>query len=110
MLEEPAYLKLADETFRRILDLFQDVDSEKADIDSAGDVVTITFASGKRCVVNTQRPVRQMWLAGGTRAWHFGWDEATKTWRDDKGTGAELFATLAQLARDLGGFELPATA
>ena len=105
-MDEPAYLKLADETFRRILDLFQDVDAEQADVDAAGDVVTITFASGKRCVVNTQRPVKQIWLAGGTRAWHFGWDEPTRTWRDDKGTGAELFETIRALAKDVGGVSL----
>ena len=65
---------------------------------TAGDVITLTFASGKKAVLNTQRPTRQLWLAANARAWHFGWDDASKTWRDDKGEGVELFAYLGQYA------------
>lgn len=69
-MDENRYLDLAHQTFRRILDAFDGVDVEEADVETAGDVITITWRSGAKCVINTQRPVRQIWLAGGDRAWH----------------------------------------
>jgi CyaY protein len=98
-MDEQRYLDLAHQTFRTILDAFDDVDADDADVDSAGDVITITWRDRSKCVVNTQRPARQIWLAGGDRAWHFGWDEAGRRWLDDKGSGAELFATIAGIAK-----------
>lgn len=98
-MDEKHYLELAHRAFARIQDAFDAVDADDADIDSAGDVLTITFRDGHRSVVNTQRPARQIWLAGGDRAWHFSWDAKAERWLDDKGSGAELFATLAEIAR-----------
>jgi CyaY protein len=94
-VDEKDYLRLADTTFKTLFDAFDDIDPEDVDIDSAGDVITLSFKSGKRCVINTQRPVRQIWLAGGSRAWHFSWDGTR--WLDDKGSGDELFTTLASI-------------
>ena len=105
-MDETTYQHLADETFRRIGDAFEDVDAEVVDFESAGDVLTLGFASGKRCVVNTQRPTRQIWLAANARAWHFSWDAATKKWMDDKGHGDELFATIARIVKDTAGVDL----
>ncbi len=105
-MDETAYRARVDQAFRVISDAFEDVDAEQADIDSAGDVLTITFANGKRCVVNTQRPVHQIWLAGGKSAWHFSFDETTQRWLDDKGHNAELFATLAQIVAQESGLKL----
>ena len=101
MLDEPTYLRLADEAFARIEAGFEEVDPDVVDCERAGDVLTLTFANGKRCVVNTQRPVRQMWLAANARAWHFGWDEGSRRWLDDKATGDDLFGVLARIVRDL---------
>jgi CyaY protein len=101
-LDEARYLDLAHATFRRIVDAFEDVDAEDADVESAGDVVTITWRDGTRCIVNTQRPVRQIWMAGGDRAWHFDWDAERCVWLDDKGSGAELLSTLAAIGQSHG--------
>src|SRR5580700_3942759 len=84
-MDESAYQHLADATFKRIEDALKDVDTDRVDCERAGDVVTMTFANGKKCVVNTQRPTRQIWLAANARAWHFDWDDAAKKWLDDKG-------------------------
>lgn len=103
MLDEQHYLRLAYEVFEKLANGFEDIDVEQADLDVAGDVVTIAFPSGKKCIVNTQRPVRQLWLAGGQRAWHFSYDDASKQWLDDKGSGDELFATVARIVHDASG-------
>lgn len=105
-MDESRYLKLADETFRRIADAFENVDPDAAECDVAGDVVTITMRGGKKCIVNTQRPVRQIWLAAAARAWHFSWDEAALRWLDDKGRGDELFATVARIVKEGSGADV----
>jgi CyaY protein len=103
MLDESHYLRLAHDVFRKLVDGFESIDIDDADLDVAGDVVTITFATGRKCIVNTQRPVRQIWLAGGQRAWHFSFDEASGRWLCDKGSGDELFATVARIVTEAAG-------
>lgn len=106
MIDEQRYQHLADAAYRRIADAFEHIDPEVVDCEVAGDVVTLTFKGGKRAIVNTQRPTRQIWLAAGARAWHFSYDEAQDRWMDDKGQGAELYATIAAAVRDMGGVDV----
>jgi len=105
-MDESTYQKLADAAFRAIGDAFEDVDPELVDCESAGDVVTLTLRGGSKCVVNTQRPTRQIWLAASARAWHFSWDEASRRWMDDKGRGDELFATIARIVKEGAGVDV----
>jgi CyaY protein len=105
-VDEYAYERLAGTTFKRVLDLFEDIDPDEADVDSGGDVVRIELKNGRKVVLNTQRPVRQIWLAGGQAAWHFSYDAATERWLDDKGRG-ELFEVLRGILLDLAGLRLP---
>lgn len=107
MLDESRYQSLADAAFRRIEAMLEDVDAEDVDLDRAGDVITLTFKTGKRAVINTQRPTRQIWLAANARAWHFSYDEPAATWLDEKGTGDELIATVARVVEESGGPKLP---
>ena len=102
-MDERTYQKLADMAFRAIGDAFDDVDPEAVDCEFAGDVVTLTMRGGQKCVVNTQRPARQIWLAANARAWHFSWDEARQAWLDDKGRGDELYATIADVVKQATG-------
>ena len=106
-MDERLYERLASSTFKRVIDLFEDIDPEEADVDSSGDVVRIELASGARVVLNTQRPVRQIWLAGGQAAWHFGYDAESERWLDDKGRG-ELFEVLRRIVHEMSGLQLPA--
>ena len=78
-MTESEYLQLADKTFRTLEDAFEDVDPDDADAYMAGDVLTIAFRDGVKCVVNTQRPVKQIWLAAAAQAWHFSYDAASPT-------------------------------
>jgi CyaY protein len=104
-MDDSAYERVAAETFGGVLDLFQDIDPDDADVDAAGDVLRIDCRGGQRIVLNTQRPVHQLWLAGGQAAWHFSFDEATRRWLDDKGRG-ELFEILCGLIQSSLGLEL----
>jgi CyaY protein len=105
-MDESTYQKLADAAFRAIGDAFEDVDTDLVDCEIAGDVVTLTLRGGKRCIVNTQRPARQIWLAANAQAWHFSWDEGKKLWVDDKGRSDDLFATIARIVKDSTGADL----
>ena len=110
-MDELRYQKLADIALRAIEDLFADVDAEVVDLERAGDVLTFTFADGKKAVINTQRPTRQIWLAANARAWHFSYAEPDGIipgrWLDDKGQGVELISQVAAIVKDLAGIDLP---
>lgn len=106
MMDEARYLQLVDRVFRAIQDAFDDVDPDVVDAYAAGDVLTLTFADRSKCVVNTQRPTRQVWVAARSRAWHFSYDEATDRWFDDKGRGDELMGTLRAVVRESSGLEV----
>ena len=105
-MEESEYQKLADVALRAIEDMMADVDAEVVDIDRAGDVITLTFAKGTKAIVNTQRPTRQIWLAANARAWHFGWDDASGRWLDDKGQGVELLEQVAAIIEESAGIDV----
>jgi CyaY protein len=99
-MDEQHFKHLADDTFKRILDAFDQVDPEDADADTAGNTINIVYRGGKRCVINTQTAVRQIWLAGAGGGWHFSYDEGSAKWLHDKATGDELFAVLARVTRE----------
>ena len=103
-MEESAYQVLTDAAFRRLEAGIDAIDAEVVDIDRAGDVVTLTFASKVKCIVNTQRPTRQIWVAARDRAWHFSYDGSR--WLDDKDRTTELFETLARVVKEQAGVDV----
>ncbi len=105
-MDDSRYRHLADDTLRQLETMLEDVDAEDVDVERAGDVVTLTFKSGKKCVVNTQRPTHQIWLAADARAWHFSYDEPGAKWLDDKGQGVELFAKIADIVKQQSGVDV----
>src|SRR5271165_3859784 len=105
-MDERTYQELADQVFRAIGDAFEDVDPDVVDCESSGDVVTLTLRGGGKCIVNTQRPARQIWLAATARAWHFSWDEQGGRWVDDKGSGDELFSTIVRVVKQTTGTDV----
>ena len=100
MIDESSYQALADQAFRALETMLDDVDADDVDVERSGDVLTLTFKDGKKAVVNTQRPTRQIWLAANARAWHFAWDAASERWLDDKGQGVELFDRVAAIVKE----------
>lgn len=105
-MDEADYLRLAETTFQSVEAALDAADAEDVDCERAGDVLTLTFKDGRRCVLNTQRPTRQLWLAANARAWHFSYDEASGKWLDDKGRGEELLSTLAGIVKAHAGIDV----
>lgn len=102
-MDEQRFKHLADDAFKRILSAFDAIDPDDAEAETAGNTIHITYRGGKRCVVNTQTAARQIWLAGGQSGWHFSYDDPSGKWLHDKGTGDELFQTLARLTHEAVG-------
>src|SRR4029079_4171418 len=97
-MDEGSYQRFADEAFRRIENGFADIDPDLVDCErTQNDVLTLYLAGGRRCIINTQRPTRQLWGAANARAWHFSYDEARASWVDDKNSATELYATLTAI-------------
>jgi CyaY protein len=98
-MDESTYYRHAKTAFTKVEDALDALEEGAVDFERSGDVLTIVFSNGKKCVLNTQRPTRQLWLAADARAWHFSFDEARGTWLDDKGQGIELFAQLSDIVK-----------
>jgi CyaY protein len=105
-MDESRYQHLADAALTKLESMLEDVDADDVDVERAGDVLTLTFRDKRKCVVNTQRPTRQIWLAANARAWHFSYDEASSRWLDDKGQGVELFEHVAGIVKENAGIDL----
>jgi CyaY protein len=103
-MDESAYQKLADAAFKRIEKALENIDPSDVDLDFAGDVMTLTCKNGVRCVVNTQRPARQIWVAAKATAWHFSWDG--EKWFSDKDASKELYGTLGEIVREHSGVDV----
>lgn len=67
-----------------------------ADIETtrAGNVLTLELADGSRIVVNSQTPMRQIWVAAKSGGFHYQWHDGA--WRDTR-DGSELFAALSRV-------------
>ena len=64
MMDEAPYNGLVAGLWKRILAAVDQVDPDVLDAVATGDMVTLTSASGEKVVINTQRAVRQIWVAG----------------------------------------------
>ncbi len=72
-------------------------DATSADIDNqrVGGMITIVFGNGSQLIVNTQKPLHELWLAARSGGYHFRHDGTN--WVDTK-TGAEFFEQLSREA------------
>jgi CyaY protein len=104
-MDEALYDQRIAATFRRVEDALAEADPDVVEIISTGDMLTLQFASGVRCILNTQRAVRQLWMAARATAWHFSFDEETGSWVDDKGRG-DWWGILVSTVNELAGQKL----
>lgn len=102
-MDEATYSQLVAAAFKRIVAAADAVDPDVLEAESTGDMVTLTAASREKCIINTQRAVRQIWVAGLGQGIHFTYEPTRGTWRDDKGKGLELFRFVAEVVREISG-------
>ena len=108
MLDEATYNNLVAGVFKRLLKAADAADPDVLEADSTGDMVTFTATkTQEKVVVNTQRAVRQIWVAGKGSGIHFSLG-ADGRWMDDKAKGLELLAWIAECVRAMSGVELAA--
>ncbi|ATB32020.1 iron donor protein CyaY [Melittangium boletus] len=103
MMDEATYSGLVAAAFKRILAAADGFDPDVLEADSTGDMLTLTSASREKCIVNTQRAVRQIWVAGGGQGIHFSYEPGQGLWLDDKGKGLELFRFVSDVVRSMSG-------
>jgi CyaY protein len=103
MMDEALYNQRVAAVFKRMLAAADALDPDVLEAESTGDMLTLTAPSREKCIVNTQRAVRQIWVAGKGQGIHFSYDEASGTWKDDKGKGLELFSFVANVVHELSG-------
>jgi CyaY protein len=103
MMDEATYNQLVAAAFKRIVAAADTLDPDVLEAESTGDMVTLTAASREKCIINTQRAVRQIWVAGLGQGIHFTYEPTSGTWRDDKGKGLELFRFVADVVREISG-------
>jgi CyaY protein len=92
--------------FKRLVKAVDAVDPDVLECDATADMVTITASkTGTKVIVNTQKAVSQIWVAGKGSGVHF--DQAADgRWLDDKGKGIELMAWVCACIEDASGLTL----
>ncbi len=97
-MNESEFNQIVDDLLISIEDAVENlIDENDADIDieSAGGILTLSFADNSKIIINRQTPLRQVWVATRAGGFHFDYDEASQQWREEK-TRAELFAELGR--------------
>jgi CyaY protein len=92
----------AAQTLERLEARLAALELDELDVELGGDVLTISFASGAKFVLNAHGAAGQIWMAAGTTAWHFDFDAARQAWIAKK-SGDELYSALTRaVSRALG--------
>jgi len=73
----------------------------EADLERKGDgILELEFDNGSKVVINSQTPMRQMWVAARSGGFHFEFKEGG--WRDTR-SGEALFDTLSRVVSEQSG-------
>ncbi len=105
-MDESTFLQLSKDLIGRIRAALDACDPDVVECVPDADVVKIAFPAGLPYVMNTQRPVREIWLAADRTAWHFRYDQGS--WRD-KRNNDELLETVNRLIMARAGVDLGLT-
>jgi CyaY protein len=106
MLDEKTYRRLLDDTLTRIDRAFDEVDPDLAESNLSQGALSITMRGKHRLVLSPQPAPRQLWIAFRDRAWHFDWNEARRSWLDDRGEDIDALTLVATLTREASGIAL----
>jgi CyaY protein len=104
---ESEYRKRIQDVYDRIETALADVDPDIVESEISMGAMTLTFADQTRCILSAQPSVHQLWLALASRgtAYHFNFDENSKSWIDDKGKGIELLSFLEKFLNEMTGID-----
>ena len=63
------------------------------DINTEANVFEIEFENAKKIIINSQPPMRELWMASELGAYHFSYDSVGNSWQDTRGNGSfeEIF-------------------
>jgi CyaY protein len=98
-MSESDFLAAAERTLAAIESAVEACDAD-VDATRAGNVLTLELSDGSKIVVNSQTPMRQIWVAARSGGFHYEWRDGG--WRDTR-DGSELFAALSRLVSAQGG-------
>lgn len=105
-MSEGRYDSAVAETFRRLVKGCDAADPDRLEADATSSMVTITgLTTGQKVIVNTQRALFQIWVAGRGEGVHFSLGD-DGAWRDDRGKGIELFAWVSSCVEAATGEQL----
>jgi CyaY protein len=105
-MDETTYAVSVSQVFKRLVKAVDAEDPDVLEADATADMVTITaVATGLKVIVNTQRAVQQVWVAGDGAGIHFSL-AADGRWLDDRGKGLELVAWVTSCVKAASGLEL----
>ncbi len=98
-MTETEFLAVAEGVLNAVEAAFERA-GEEADVDiecsRSGNVLEIEFVdNGSKIIVNTQAPMREIWVAARAGGFHYRLNEGS--WLDTR-DGSELFASLSRLA------------
>jgi CyaY protein len=102
-LSDASFYAIAEKTLKAIEisleEAFQETDLDLDISRQGGNVVNIQFEDKSVIVVNTQSPLKEIWVAAKEGGFHYKWSGTLSEplWLDTK-TGAELFSELSRLA------------
>ena len=102
-MTDAEYHRLAATTLARIeatLDRWLQEDIIDIDAQRTGGLLELTFPAGSKIVINTQPPLRELWLAAREGGYHFKY--ADGAWRDTK-DGTEFMERLSREASTQAG-------
>lgn len=105
-MDDSTYSATVGAVFKRLVKAVDQADPDLLEADATGDMVTITAVrTGEKVIVNTQRAVQQVWVAGQGQGVHFSLG-ADGRWLDDKGKGVELVAWVRACVQAASGIAL----
>lgn len=105
-LDDATYAAEVAALFKRLVKAIDAADPDAIECDATPDMVTITaLPAGTKVIVNTQRAVKQIWVAGQGMGVHFQ-REPDGVWRDDKQAGHELMRWVGQCVEAASGVVL----
>jgi CyaY protein len=109
-MSESEFLVAAEGVLGAVESAFEQA-GEAADLDiecsRSGNVLEIEFANRSKMIVNTQAPMREIWVAARAGGFHYRFSDGR--WLDTR-DGSELFDALSRLASAQAGADLKISA